>query len=97
KDVSFMFQSQTSNLGILGSSQRAGVAANIIQLQDACVSFDKIQALRNIELTIAKGEIVFVTGASGAGKTTLLRLLAGEIKATSGKVLLPFAKKEDLF
>ena len=93
-----MFQSQTSNSNHLGSTRQGGVApVNIIQLQDACVAFDKVHALRNVELNIAKGVIVFVTGASGAGKTTLLRLLSGDLKATSGKVQLPFTRREDFF
>ena len=44
--------------------------------------------LRNVELTLAPGEIVAVIGRSGAGKTTLLRALLGLHPASEGEVTL---------
>ena len=43
-------------------------------------------SLKNVNITIRKGEFVFVIGDSGAGKSTLLKLLMKEINPTSGKV-----------
>ena len=48
----------------------------------------EVPVVRDIELTIAQGEFVFVTGSSGAGKSTLLQLIAGELQPTSGSVFL---------
>jgi len=45
-----------------------------------------IHALKNIELSIDKGEFVFLTGPSGAGKTTLFKMLSAFDKPTSGAV-----------
>ncbi len=45
-----------------------------------------IHALKNINLTIQKGEFVYVTGPSGAGKTTLFRLLSAFDKPSSGNI-----------
>ncbi len=45
-----------------------------------------VQALREVNLTIKKGEFVCLIGASGCGKSTLLRIMAGFETASSGVV-----------
>lgn len=45
-----------------------------------------VHALSNIDLTIEKGEFVFITGPSGAGKTTLFRMISAFDRPTSGLV-----------
>ncbi len=45
-----------------------------------------VQALKNINLSIQKGEFVFLTGPSGAGKTTLFRVLSAYSKPSSGQI-----------
>src|SRR4051812_36351561 len=44
-------------------------------------------ALREIDLTVAKGEFVTLIGHSGCGKSTLLNLVAGLLKASAGVLL----------
>lgn len=46
------------------------------------------EVLRDINLTIGKGEIVSIIGHSGCGKSTLLNLIAGLTRVTTGGVLL---------
>jgi len=48
----------------------------------------RLQALNDIHVEVARGELICLIGASGCGKTTLLRIIAGLEKQTSGQILL---------
>ncbi len=45
-------------------------------------------ALQDVNLSIQKGELIFLTGASGAGKTTLLKLMFKEQDPSKGQILI---------
>jgi len=49
---------------------------------------DGLEALKNVSLSINKGEIFALLGPNGAGKTTLINIVCGIVKLTSGKVLV---------
>ena len=47
-----------------------------------------IEALKDVNFTVEKGEFAVIVGASGAGKTTILNILGGMDTATGGRVTL---------
>lgn len=56
----------------------------MVQLQNITKSFGENKVLKDITLTISKGEIFGLIGKNGAGKTTLLSIIAGLSNATQG-------------
>jgi cell division transport system ATP-binding protein len=60
----------------------------VIETQNLGKAYGGFFALRNLNLTIDKGEFVFLTGASGAGKTTLFKLLLLQERPTEGDVVV---------
>jgi branched-chain amino acid transport system ATP-binding protein len=50
--------------------------------------YGEAQALRGVDLSVAKGEVVTLVGRNGAGKTTLLRSVMGLHRQVSGTILL---------
>jgi cell division transport system ATP-binding protein len=45
-------------------------------------------ALDGVDLNVDEGEFVFLVGPSGSGKTSLMKLITGEVRADSGKVIV---------
>jgi ABC-type polar amino acid transport system ATPase subunit len=60
----------------------------VIRLEHIYKSYKKNQVLKNINLSVDKGEVVTLIGPSGAGKTTLLRLLNWLEVPDSGRVTI---------
>jgi len=61
--------------------------------------YKKISALKNVSLTIKKGEFIGVVGPNGAGKSTFIKILTGILTPSSGSVevlgLVPYEKRHD--
>lgn len=58
----------------------------IILLQDVDFSYDNVQILEKINLSISEGELIGIFGPNGGGKTTFLKLLMGFLKPTCGSI-----------
>jgi len=62
---------------------------NMIEFRNVTKVYeDNNTALKNINLTIKKGEFIFLVGPSGSGKTTFIKLLIKEIPVTSGNIFV---------
>lgn len=58
-----------------------------IRLENISHSYDSVEVMRDLSLTINSGEIVCIVGPSGCGKSTLLRFIGGLERPASGRVL----------
>lgn len=64
------------------------MAEPVLELKGINKYFGKNHVIRDLDLTIEKGEFVTFLGPSGCGKTTLLRLIAGFYEPDEGEILL---------
>jgi len=65
----------------------------MLKLENIGITFhpgtpDENQALKNINLTVNKGDFITVIGSNGAGKTTLMNLISGNLSPSTGKIFL---------
>ena len=58
----------------------------LLEVEDLCVSYGKVEALHHVSLKVRPGEIVTVIGPNGAGKTTLLSAIMGVLPYQRGTV-----------
>jgi len=63
-------------------------AEGFLRVEDVVVGYGQLDILKNLSLSIRKGEFVALLGSSGCGKTTLLRTIAGFNKPKSGSILV---------
>src|SRR5690606_7615839 len=73
-------------------SRRIVMAAPVIQAQGTNLHLrsggQPLHILRDVDLSLAAGEVAAVVGPSGSGKTSLLMVLSGLERATSGKIVV---------
>ncbi|WDV45037.1 ATP-binding cassette domain-containing protein [Clostridiaceae bacterium M8S5] len=61
---------------------------DIIQFENVTANYGKICALKNVTISVKKGEFISITGDNGSGKSTLLKLILGLKKPKTGKVII---------
>ena len=59
-----------------------------LELRNLTMAYGGIEVLRNVSLTVRKGERHALIGPNGAGKTSLVHQIAGQLAPTSGRILL---------
>jgi iron(III) transport system ATP-binding protein len=61
---------------------------SMLEIRGVAKSYGGTPVLRGIDLSVERGELVFLLGPSGCGKSTLLRIVAGLIRQDAGSVVL---------
>jgi simple sugar transport system ATP-binding protein len=64
------------------------MAAELIRMQGISKYYGKVEALRDVTMTVYEREIVGLLGDNGAGKSTLIKVLSGAVPATSGEIFM---------
>ncbi|PCK81695.1 ATP-binding cassette domain-containing protein [Rhizobium sophoriradicis] len=60
----------------------------LVEMRQIEKFYGRVHALRDVNLTIRKGEIVGLLGDNGAGKSTLIKVLSGAVPYTSGQIVI---------
>ncbi len=58
----------------------------MLEVKDIRTAYGRIEAIKNVSLTVNQGEVVVIVGRNGAGKTTTLRTVAGQLKPRQGQI-----------
>ena len=69
---------------------------NLLEMNHIRKSFGDLEVLKDISLTVKKGEVVAIIGPSGSGKSTLMKLLLKELDPTEGDIIINKVKTNEL-
>jgi branched-chain amino acid transport system ATP-binding protein len=58
----------------------------MLRLNKVSAGYGAVTALRNVDITVAAGEVVALIGSNGAGKSTALRAISGVVRPTAGSI-----------
>ena len=60
----------------------------MLSIESLSAGYERLEVLRNLDISVATGKSVVVLGANGAGKSTLCRAISGLIPVRAGKIVL---------
>src|SRR6202161_2542872 len=63
------------------------MAAPLLQTRDLSMHFGGVKAVRNVNFSLAEGELRCLIGPNGAGKSTFFKMLTGQLQPSEGQVL----------
>lgn len=63
------------------------MATPLLQTHDLSMNFGGVRAVRNVNFTLAEGELRCLIGPNGAGKSTFFKMLTGQLAPSQGQVL----------
>ncbi|UOE46549.1 sugar ABC transporter ATP-binding protein [Mucilaginibacter sp. SMC90] len=63
-------------------------AGMMLHMQDICKDFSSVSVLKNVQISLQKGEVLALMGENGAGKSTLMKILCGIHQPTAGTIKL---------
>ncbi len=61
--------------------------SELLKTTDLKLNYGPIAALKGVDISVPKGQIVAILGANGAGKTSLLKTISGLLKPASGEII----------
>src|SRR6187402_2637824 len=70
-----------------GRPSPSGSGSSLLELRGVSKSFGAVQALFQVDLAVAPGEVMALVGDNGAGKSTLIKCIAGIHPIDDGEVL----------
>lgn len=59
-----------------------------LRMEGICKAFPGVQALKDVNLIVLKGEVMALIGENGAGKSTLMKILSGVYQKDSGRIII---------
>lgn len=63
------------------------MAPDVLRLTDVHIGYGNVEVVYGIDLSVGKGELVYLMGRNGVGKTTTLKCIMGWLKPISGSIL----------
>lgn len=58
----------------------------LLEIKNLRIDYEGVEALRGVDISLDKGEIVTILGANGAGKSSVLRAVSGLVRPSTGQI-----------